>query len=227
MRPKRSAHDLHANFARCFARIVARHGRFFWIHPRRMPRPSQDAGRPRPVSRRAGLCVTASVKLADGAAIQTWSKAGPAGVSAIRLGRRDPDDDFILTVEAPFPKIPPGVYEAVSTSVRRRRYHNRPYLEALFDIFQGHIEDGVLLARGVPAFFSMPRDGQPLGRSSRLARWIQLLDPKLRLDRVPLRALKQKFWLGQVVTVDEDGQQQPLSAGNQYSKVAAVLERLA
>ncbi len=170
----------------------------------------------------------ASVKLADGAAIQTWPKTARAGVSAVRpRRRREPDHDLTVAIQAPPSLILPGIYEAVSTSVARKHYHSRPYLEVTFDVFQGHIQDGVSLARGLSAFFSMPKDGQPLGRSSRLARLIQLLDPKLRLDRVPLRLLKDKFWLVQVVTVDKDGQQQPLSAGNQYSKVAAVRERLA
>jgi hypothetical protein len=168
-----------------------------------------------------------TVKLADSAAIEARPKPARAGVSAIGSGRRDPDDHFVLTVENPRPKIPPAVYEAVSTAVRRRRYHNRLFLEALFDIFDGPIVNGVVIARSVPGFFNLPNDGRRLGRSSRLARWIQLLGPGMRQDRVPVQTLTEKYWRVRVVTVDVDGQQQPLSAANQYSKVAAVLERLA
>lgn len=145
----------------------------------------------------------------------------------LRPPRREGDDDFSVSVEAPLPLIPPGVYEAVSTSVRKTDCYRRPYVEILFTVFDGDLTDGAVLAVGVPGFFNLPMGGRPLGKSSKLARMIQLLDPKPRRDRVPIRALKDKCWRVSVVTVEVNGQQQTLPMGNRYSRIDTIMERIA
>ena len=54
-----------------------------------------------------------------------------------------------------------------------------------------------------------------------------------RRDRVPLRTLENKLWRVEVVDVTKshdlgtDGKPRPLAKSQQYSKIGAVLERLA
>jgi hypothetical protein len=141
--------------------------------------------------------------------------------------RRDGNEDFSVSVEAPSPLIPPGVYEAVSTSARKRDCYARSYVEIRFTVFDGDLTNGAVLAVDVPGFFNLPTGRRPLGKSSKLARMIQLLDPELRRDRVPIRALKDKGWRVNVVTVEMNGRQQTLPIGNRYSKIDTVMERIA
>jgi hypothetical protein len=140
------------------------------------------------------------------------------------------DQDVILVVERAHPRISPGDYQAVSKTTRVRNIHNggRRYLEVFFDVFEGEITDGVILARDVPGYFNMG-EGKRIGRSSKLARWIQLLDPatRPRLDRVPTKLLRDKFWLVRVVDVKLNSERQELPQANWYSKVDAILKRVA
>jgi hypothetical protein len=127
--------------------------------------------------------------------------------------------------------VPEGLYEARSVTVRRRTAYKRSYIEARFQLFDGPAEHGTILATGVPGFF--PIRGAVLAPSSNLARWVQLLNPAGRRDRLPLRILERKLWRVQVVDVltsherGRNGKPKPLPDALRYSKVAAVLERLA
>lgn len=137
-------------------------------------------------------------------------------------------DSFI--VAKPFPRIEPGLYDALSVSVRRRRAFKRNYIEAMFDVFSGAVAAGQIVGR-VPAFFRLT--GRTLAPSSSLARWVQLLNGSGRRDRIPLRILEDKLWKVEVrdVLVSHekglDGKPRPLPPSLVYSRVSAVLERLA
>lgn len=129
-----------------------------------------------------------------------------------------------MPVAASRPLIKPGIYEAISTSVRRKRMRARGYVQIHFTIFKGAFTDGDVLAVDVPAFYNVPDEG--IGPGSRLARLYQIFD---RSRRPGLRAsdLENKVWKVEVVTITIDSMERPLPRENQYSKVNEVLERLA
>jgi hypothetical protein len=151
----------------------------------------------------------------------------------VPLGHRAPQDDgLVIALAQPFRRIPPGTYEARSMTVRRRVAYKRTYLEAFFEVFDGPAVAVRVLGR-VPAFFPLPAQGRELAPSAALSRWIQLLGTPSRRDRVPLRTLENKLWrveVGDVTTSRDrglDGRPRPLPEPQRYSKVTAVLERLA
>jgi hypothetical protein len=137
-----------------------------------------------------------------------------------------------VALAQPFRRILPGTYEARSMTVRRRTAYRRTYLEVFFQVFDGPAVAGRVLGR-VPAFFPLPAGGRELSPSAALTRWIQLLGVPSRRDRVPLRTLENKLWrieVGDVTTSRDrglDGKPRPLPEPQRYSKVTAVLERLA
>jgi hypothetical protein len=140
------------------------------------------------------------------------------------------DDGLVVAIAQPFRRIAPGTYEARSMTIRRRSAYKRTYLEAFFQIFDGPATSGRVLGR-VPAFFPLPPHGRELAPSANLTRWIQLLGMPSRRDRVPLRTLENKLWKVEVVDVvhdrGADGKRRPLAESQKYSKIGAVLERLA
>jgi hypothetical protein len=145
--------------------------------------------------------------------------------------RRGEAPDFIRLARAPVPRLQAGYYEARSTSLRRARTYQRPYIEAWFDIFDGPAVNGQILAR-LPCYFRLPDNGR-LAPSSKLFRWIQLLGSPIRRDRIPLRSLLFKLWrveVGDVTTgadAGPDGQHRALHERQRYSVVRVVIERLA
>jgi hypothetical protein len=151
----------------------------------------------------------------------------------VPLGQRAPQDDgLVVSIAQPFRRVPPGIYEARSMTIRRRVAYKRTYLEAFFEIFDGSAVAGRVLGR-VPAFFPLPAQGRELAPSAALSRWIQLLGTPIRRDRVPLRTLENKLWKVEVVDVTEDRHIEPdkkhrkLPDAQHYSKIAVILERLA
>jgi hypothetical protein len=154
--------------------------------------------------------------------------------------RPDPEPDARTSDSAagevhilqPWPRITPGIYEAVSKALTTRTAFQRRFVEALFDVYAGSVLDGRQLAR-LPGFFPVPHRAR-LARSSSLARWIALAGIS-RLDRIPLRALEHKHWKVRVVdvvkshlteTIDGERRHRNLPTPLIYSKVAEVLERL-
>lgn len=151
----------------------------------------------------------------------------------VPLGHRVPQDDgLVVAIAQPFLRIPAGLYEARSMTIRRRVAYKRAYLEAVFQVFAGPAVAGRVLGR-VPAFFPMPSQGRELAPSAALTRWIQLLGTPSRRDRVPLRTLEAKLWRVEIVDVTKsrdrgpDGKPRLLPEPQQYSKIAVILERLA
>jgi hypothetical protein len=154
--------------------------------------------------------------------------------------RPDPEPDARTSDSAtgevhilqPWPRITPGIYEAVSKTLTTRTAFQRRFVEALFDVFDGPVTNGRQLAR-VPGFFPIPNRAR-LARSSSLARWIALADIARR-DRIPLRTLEHKAWKVRIVdvttshlteTVNGERRRRILPTPLIYSKVAEVLERL-
>jgi len=157
---------------------------------------------------------------------------GPSA-DVVPLGHRAAQDDGpVVAIARPFRRIPAGLYEARSMTIRRRTAFKRTYLEAFFEVFDGPAVAGRILGR-VPAFFPLPAGGRELAPSATLSRWLQLLGTPTRRDRVPLRTLENKLWrveVGDVTTSRDrglDGRPRPLPELQRYSKVIAVLERLA
>jgi hypothetical protein len=137
-----------------------------------------------------------------------------------------------VQVLQPWPRLTPGVYEAVSKSLTIRTAFKRRFVEACFDIFEGPMTEGHDLAR-VPGFFPIPNRAR-LARSSSLARWIALSGIQ-RIDRIPLRSLEHKHWKVRVVdvvkshlteTINGERRHRDLPGPLIYSKVVEVLERL-
>ncbi len=152
-----------------------------------------------------------------------------AHILPLRSSPRHHEEGDSVDVARPFPRIEPGVYEALSVSVRRRRAFKREYVEALFDIYEGLAIDGHVIGR-LPGFFRLTGKLAP---SSSLGRWIQLLGTHQRRDRVSLRVLENKLWrveLRDVIVSHEkgpDGKPRPLPPSLVYSRICAVIERLA
>ena len=136
------------------------------------------------------------------------------------------DDGLVVAIAQPFRRIPPGAYEARSMTLRRRHAFKRTYLEAWFQVFDGPATAGRVLGR-VPAFLPLPAGDRELAPSSDLVRWIQLLGVPNRRDRVPLRTLENKLWRVEIIDVTTTRKGRPLPESQQYSKIGAVLERLA
>ena len=136
------------------------------------------------------------------------------------------DDGLVVAIAQPFRRLPPGIYEARSMTLRRRPGFRRTYLEAWFQIFDGPATSGRVLGR-VPAFLPLPAGGRELAPSSDLVRWIQLLGVPSRRDRVPLRTLENKLWRVEVIDVTTNSKGRPLPQPLWYSKIGAILERLA
>lgn len=143
-----------------------------------------------------------------------------------------PGELSTVQVLPPWPRLAPGIYEAVSKSLTVRAAFKRRFVEALFDVFDGPMTDGRHLAR-IPGFFPLPNRAR-LARSSSLARWIALAGIH-RIDRIPLRSLEHKHWKVRVVdvvkshlteTINGDRRHRALPQPLVYSKVAEVLERL-
>ncbi len=135
---------------------------------------------------------------------------------------RQPDDEIILA--RPLPRIAPGIYQATTVRVTHGNAFDRRYVVAWFDVFDGLAEHGRVLAR-VPGYFRLPK-ARRLAPSSKLARWIQLLPPTRR-DRLPLRTLEHKLWLGEIADCVEDQAQRDLAPAQHYSVVRTITERLA
>jgi hypothetical protein len=137
-----------------------------------------------------------------------------------------------VQVLQPWPRIAPGIYEAVSKTLTVRTAFKRRFVEAHFDVFDGPVTNGRQLAR-VPGFFPIPNRAR-LARSSSLARWIALAGIS-RLDRIPLRTLEHKCWKVRVIDVSKSHLTETIKGERRhrdlptpliYSKVAEVLERL-
>lgn len=141
--------------------------------------------------------------------------------------------DLKVPVAASLPRVAPGIYEARTVDVKSRTTFRRRCLVLYFDVYQGSFESGLILAR-LPMYFRLPVNGHRLWSTSKLARLFDLLDSrKIRMDRLPMNALRNKLWrveVGDVTTSAEhnhNGQPRPLHERQRYSVVRAVLERLA
>ena len=145
-------------------------------------------------------------------------------------------DSLNVPIEPSRPRIAPGVY--VARSVRAEKFELRGWGRRFvlwFDVFERDPLDSATrtLAR-VPAYFRLPI-GRPLRATSKLARVLDLVDRRSRrLDRIPLRVLRDRLWrveVRDVVTTSEknrDGSgNRPLQQSQQYSVVSEILEHLA
>lgn len=141
--------------------------------------------------------------------------------------------DLRVVLEAPRPRIAPGLYEARSVDLKTFSVFRRRCLALYFDVYEGEAVGGRVIAR-VPMYFRLPRLDRPLRSSSKLARVFQLVNPSARRrDRLPLNVLRSKLWRVEVGDVaegserDERGHGRALHQAQRYSIVRAVLERLA
>lgn len=124
-----------------------------------------------------------------------------------------------MPVATPRPFVAPGDYEAVSTACLRKRMRERPYIEVVFDIFEGPFTDGVVLASGVPAFYNFPPPGSAMGSNSKLAHLYRVYGAKAG-EPINASDLVRKAWRVRLVSVGQE-------SATRYSKVVEVLERLA
>jgi hypothetical protein len=148
-------------------------------------------------------------------------------------------------LEASRPRVEPGFYQARSvkvTAFNHEKWGRRLLL--WFELFvkgeAGHGEapmrwpapDGPVLQ--LPMYLKLPEPGRPLLATSKLARIFDLLGTRpVRLDRLPLKALKGRLWSVQVVDVRVSGErnydekaegQQPLNPRQYYSVVKVIKE---
>jgi hypothetical protein len=135
-------------------------------------------------------------------------------------------DDVEVKLGPKRPRIAPGLYEAVSVSLRTFSAFNRENLELGFNVFDGAATDGVVLAR-IPKFFRKPARGKPLPPGSDLAAMFYLLgqSPR-RATATNLRTLRGKLWRVEIADADFDSRQRKVATNESYSVVRRVVERL-
>jgi hypothetical protein len=123
-------------------------------------------------------------------------------------------------------RIAPGIYEAVSASLRVFSAFDRQNLEIGFDVFEGEAMDGVVLAR-IPKFLRKPPMRKPLPQNSDFARLFYLLglNPR-KVTGTNVRVLRGKLWRAQGGDAERDSRQRKLAENETYSVVKRIVERL-
>jgi len=138
-----------------------------------------------------------------------------------------PDEwaDIEVRVPPPLPRIEPGRYQAFSARLVKFDAFGRTNLRLDFDVFQGPLEDGVVLGR-VPMFLRLPgRKG--LSPTSKLARLLYVAGVQTnRWQKFSLAALRAKAWIVDVGDAEHDSSDGDLAPGVIYSVVKRVVEKL-
>ena len=131
---------------------------------------------------------------------------------------QDPDwADVEVICAGQRPRIPPGRYQARSTTLKKFDAYSRSNLELAFDVYDGDATNGRVLAR-IPMFL---RDSKHLRPNTKLWRLLSLVgaEPRPRA-RITLHSLRHKLF---VVEINDTKKH---SAGPAYSVVGSVLEKL-
>jgi hypothetical protein len=131
-----------------------------------------------------------------------------------------------VVVPTRLPWIRPGDYEAVSVGLKRYECYKRLVLRFDFDVFEGSVVNGELLAR-LPYY--MRWSGKKPAPTSKLGRLLQVakLEPTRRDRPQNLSVLARKLWRVRVADAEKDSEGLKLVGDNVYSVVKQVLERLA
>jgi hypothetical protein len=132
--------------------------------------------------------------------------------------------DIEVIVPVPAPRIEPGTYEAVSLSCRRVSRYSRTVLEIDFDVYEGALTDGRVLAR-LTLYLNWSKQPSTKSKLGRLLRCGGLQPSRGR--PVTLQALERKAWRVRVIDAQHDQDGTPLTETARYSIIDDVLERLA
>ena len=111
----------------------------------------------------------------------------------------------------------------MTVGCQRYEAFRRQVLRFDFDVYEGDLTDGVLLAR-LPFYIRWAKRPAP---TSKLARFLHVarMEPS-RGRPVSLSALRGKLFRIRVVDAEKDAGGHPLTPETTYSVVAEVLERL-
>ena len=107
--------------------------------------------------------------------------------------------DLEVVVPADLPRLAPGVYEAVSVWCRRITRFDRTVLEIDFDVYDGDLAAGRVLAR-LPMFLRWTKTPTARSRFGRLLRCGGLQPSRGR--PVTLQTLERKAWRVRVAASD-------------------------
>lgn len=132
--------------------------------------------------------------------------------------------DIEVIVPVPVPRLEPGDYEAVSCSCRRVSRYNRTVLEIDFDVYEGALTDGRVLAR-LTLYLNWSKQPSAKSKLGRLLRCGQLEPSRGR--PVTLQVLERKAWRVRVIDAQHNQDGTPLTETVRYSIIDDVLERLA
>jgi hypothetical protein len=132
--------------------------------------------------------------------------------------------DLAIEVEATPVRVPPGRYVGSVVGIQPLRVFRRRAIRLDFEVRPRLVSDPIGV---VPAFFRLPAPGVKLGRSSRLARLLDLVAPRPgQLTRVQLGRLRGLNFAVAVVDVTRDRAGRELPPPQVYSRVESVLEWL-